>query len=209
MTITIDNFVGHPEIPKDAGIRQLNIHGSKSDDAIIEVYADGNLLETLLGQTILDPFYSYLGPVLYSFKFSGFPGCMKIKIKVIQGTVVIGQSRAKYPAKIINNKQEVTHGYFYLWQPMNDSKFLVKLNGCNVKDNTTESKPIYPLVKGDIMEYYHLFYKGTPYWILTLTSNSLRKEVDIYDNDLETYNHSDRDEVEIIKQELIKQNVDY
>ena len=207
MPITIDNFIGHPEIPEDAGIRRLNIHGSKSDDAIIEVYADDKLLESVLDQNILDPFYRYLGPVLYSFKFSSLPGCVKIKIKVIQGTVSIMQSRAIYPAKIINNKQEIVCGHFYLWQPMNDSKFLVKHNGYNLKDNTAESKPMYNLVKDDIMEYYHLFYKGTPYWVLTLISDSTRKEVDIYDNDLKTYNHSDRDEIEIIKQELIKQNL--
>lgn len=207
MPITIDNFIDHPLMPKGYGTRQLNIHGRKSTNAVIEVYVDNVLLESVIDQNLEDPFFKELGTILYSFKFSAKPGCVKVRIKILQGNICIEKSRAKYPAKIINRKKEITYGHFYLWQPMKDSKFLVKINGSNIEDNNIISKEEYSLVAGDVMEYYHLFYNGTPYWVLELNSDKRVTEVDIDDIHLHSHDHSDRDEVEIIKQELIKRNL--
>jgi hypothetical protein len=200
MPITIDNFVGHPFMPMGYSTRQLNVHGIKSDNAIIEVYADNVLLDPVFDQNLYDPFFKELGTVLYSFKLPTKAGCIKIRIKVLQGEICLGKSRAKYPAKIINSKNEITYGHFYLWQPMQDSKFLVKVN--NVISDLQS-----PLVAGDIVEYYHLFHKGIPYWVLTLVSDKSVTEVDVDDIHLSSSAHSDEDEVEIIKQELLKRNM--
>jgi len=157
-------------IRPEPGIRHFCIHGHASPDAVIEVWQNGRVLEPVLDQQRIDPFYD-LGTMLYSFKtLTTLNGYCDIEIFVLQGSISIERTRVIYPAKVIDREGKVFWVNFYVFQNITDPKYLVRINGKLFEKHPDDHKLTgefeYNISTGDKLDYYHLMYTGHEYLVV-------------------------------------------
>ena len=167
------------------GTRQLYVYGLATPDCVVEVYADNTLLLPPTEESKLYPYDSALGKIIFSFQTAtSVLGSVQIKIKVLQGKVKLTRTRVQYPARFYNHGQQVCKGYYFMYQPIADPKYLVKINSQLVSktNNIDQGEWHYLLESQDVMEYYHLMLDGPACWYIGCDVNNIDNDSLLYFN---------------------------
>lgn len=154
--------------------RTFNLFGRASHDAIISLTVNENPpVVRLIDHTVRNPFDSS-EILIYQFATNvQAHGATKIKLQVLEGNIHLGQTRVRYPA--IASQDPPVHGWVWIFQPILDPKFLVKINGVYFVrsdiDQSLTGEWHYDLDKNDVFEYAHLHYNGPNYWKVSHVDN--------------------------------------
>lgn len=191
------------------GHRYLTVYGTRSADAEFEIYANDQLIDhELAGIQQPNVYHPDIGVVQYSFSTrTSFFGVTPICIKMLTGSLTITRSRALYPAKITNSEGNTLFGYFARFQPIDDSKFLVRINGVlqtlQEQDQHLIGEVHYTINAGDTLQYFHATIEGPDYWWVILKSAQLKYIVDQEDPDLDFVGVDSYDRLHNLKNQLM------
>ena len=198
-------------LPKEfvPGYRYFNVHGTKSADTKFEVHVDGKLIDNpFVDIEQFDPYYPDLGPVQYSFSTeNSFFGAIPVKINMLQGSLTLTRVRVFYPAKITNNEGSDSVGYYGVFQPIGDPKWMVKINDqlqtLQEQDQHLTGEVHYKITAGDTLEYHHLMIEGPDYWWIGYKIAEHRDIVDQTDPNISFTTFDNYDRLKILKNQLL------
>jgi len=191
------------------GRRYLNVHGTKSADANFEVHVDGKLIDnSFVDIEQFDPHFPDLGPVQYSFGTeNSFFGAIPIKINMLQGSMTLTRSRVFYPAKITNREGNNSFGYYSLFQPIGDPKWLVQINGqlqtLEEQDKHLTGEIHYSIDAGDVLEYLHGMVDGPDYWWVNYKTSMPGQIIDQLDTNIDFAVFDNFDRLHNLKNQLM------
>ena len=190
------------------GHRYLFVYGKRSSDAEFEVHIDGKLIDNpfaSIEQFDLD--HPDLGPAQYSFSTkNSFLGTIPIKVKMLKGSMTLTLTRVFYPAKITNNEHSNSFGYYAMFQPIGDPKWLVEINGqlqrVAEQDQHLTGEVHYSITAGDVMEYLHGMIDGPDYWWVNYKTPTPGQIIDQQDPDINFAIFDNFDRLNILKNQL-------
>ena len=191
------------------GYRYYNVYGTKSVDAKFEVYVDDKLMDNpFVDIEQFDPYYPDLGPVQYSFSTeNSFFGAIPVKINMLQGSITLTRVRAFYPAKITNNENSNSFGYYGMFQPIGDPKWMVKINDqlqtLEERDQHLIGEVHHSITAGDVMEYLHGMVDGPNYWLVNYKTSTPNRILDQQDPNINFACFDNFDRIAILKNQLM------
>ena len=181
-------------LPKEfvSGHRYLIVYGKRSSDAEFEVYIDSKLIDNPFASIEqFDSDHPDLGLAQYSFSTkNSFLGSIPIKIKILKGSMTLTRARVFYPAKITNNENSNSFGYYSFFQPIGDPKWLVRINGqlqtLEEQDQHLTGEVHYDIADGDVLEYCHVMIEGPSYWCIDYSQSMHDRIIDQQNPNIES-----------------------
>ena len=191
------------------GNRYLFVYGKRSSDAEFDVCIDGKPIDNPFAdieQFDLD--HPDLGPAQYSFSTeNSFLGAIPIKVKMLKGSLTLTRARVFYPAKITNNEGSDSFGYYGMFQPIGDPKWMVRINDqlqtLEEQDQHLTGEVHYKITAGDTLEYYHVMIDGPDYWWIGYKIAEQKYVVDQTDPNISFAVFDNYDRLNILKNQLL------
>ena len=125
---------------------------------------------------------------------------------MLQGSMTLTRARAFYPAKITNSEGNNSFGYYSLFQPIGDPKWLVQINGqlqtLEEQDKHLTGEIHYSITAGDVMEYLHGMVDGPDYWWINYKTSTPGQIIDQLDTNINFATFDNFDRITTLKNQL-------